>query len=192
MDRQGAFPTILRGTQIGPGPARAPCRLAAAVEVFSRNRGVEANANPWCARHRGGPVRPDRRRPVLRDRADELAGRPRPGPSDWDAVLDAETQPSRAAVAGAKPGRRSLEAHGRPGRPEEPVTLGRPFARGRQPGRGRLPAGPRATPRMTSGPCARAGLIHESRAARESPTRIWDKPGSLTEAESERVRLHRT
>ena len=114
--------------------------------------------------------------PDLLDGLDEAAG--------WDAVLAAEPSLSRGRGRG-RAGRRA-GGDGRPGRPQVAVP-GRPFARRGQPGRGGGPALRPADVDVTA--VRRAGLVHDLGRLGVSNA-VWDKPGPLTAAEFERVRLH--
>jgi len=172
-------PEQLRGVAISL-PARL-VQLAGPVEVFSRRHGVEA-ARSMSLRHRGtyfDPTAVDLFRRGARQLLDGLDQA-----SEWDAVLDAEPELSRR-VGGSELDE-VLEAMA------DLVDLKSPFLAGHSRGVANL-VGEAA---RVSGrgeeevrTLRRAALIHDLGRLGVSNA-IWDKAGALTEAESERVRLH--
>jgi HD-GYP domain-containing protein (c-di-GMP phosphodiesterase class II) len=173
------YPHHLRAKEICL-PARL-VQLASPVEVFSRNRGIEA-ARTIARRHRGTQFDPAvvdlfcDRAPELLDGLDEA--------SAWDAILDSEPELSRR-VAGAGLDE-VLEAMA------DLVDLKSPWLAGHSRGVANLVSeAARVSGRAADDVSAlrRAALIHDLGRLGVSNA-IWDKPGALTEAESERVRLH--
>ena len=172
-------PSHLRGDEISL-PARLVA-LAAPVEVYARRRGVQA-AVAVARRHRGTQFDPAvvdlfcAHAPDLLDGLDQA--------SDWDAVLDSEPQLSHR-VAGTDLDM-VLEAMA------DLVDLKSPYLAGHSRGVANL-AG--AAARISGHPAddvravRRAGLIHDLGRLGVANS-VWDKPGLLTEAEFERVRLH--
>jgi HD-GYP domain-containing protein (c-di-GMP phosphodiesterase class II) len=161
-------------------PARL-VQLAGPVEVFSRRRGTDA-AMAIARRHRGTQFDPAivdlfcDRAPALLDGLDQA--------SSWDAVLDAEPQLSRR-VDGTDLDK-VLEAMA------DLVDLKSPFLAGHSRGVANLvseAARVSGYPEEDVRTLRRAALIHDLGRLGGSNA-IWDKPGKLTEAESERVRLH--
>jgi HD-GYP domain-containing protein (c-di-GMP phosphodiesterase class II) len=173
------YPNHLRGAQICL-PARL-VQLASPVEVFSRRRGVEA-AVAIARRHRGSQFDPAvvdlfcDRAPELLAGLDQDAG--------WDAILDAEPELSRRVDGAGLDG--VLEAMA------DLVDLKSPYLAGHSRGVANLAA---EAARLSGQheedvrTLRRAGFIHDLGRLGVSNA-IWDKPGPLTEAESERVRLH--
>jgi HD-GYP domain-containing protein (c-di-GMP phosphodiesterase class II) len=161
-------------------PARL-VHLASPVEVFSRRHGVEA-ARRIARRHRGTQFDPAvadlfcERAPELLDGLDEASG--------WDAVLDAGPRLARRVTGAGLDD--VLEAIA------DLVDLKSPSLAGHSRGVANL-ASMAARVSSLSGHDAtilrRAGLLHDLGRLGVS-TAIWDKPGPLTEAELERVRLH--
>jgi HD-GYP domain-containing protein (c-di-GMP phosphodiesterase class II) len=161
-------------------PARL-VQLASPVEVFSRRHGVEA-ARSIARKHRGAQFDPAivdvfcDHAPELLDGLDEASG--------WDAVLRTEPRLSRC-VAGADLDE-VLEAMA------DLVDMKSPYLAGHSRGVANLVS---AAARVAGHPegevstLRRAGLIHDLGRLGVSNA-IWDKQGTLTEAESERVRLH--
>ena len=156
-------------------------QLAGPVEVVARRRGVEA-AVAVARRHRGTQFDPAvvdlfcAHAPELLDGLDRA--------SDWDAVLGTEPELSRR-VSGAGLDQ-VLEAMA------NLVDLKSPCLAGHSRGVANLAA---AAARVAGYPgddvavLRRAGLIHDLGRLGVSNA-IWDKPGPVTEAESERIRLH--
>jgi HD-GYP domain-containing protein (c-di-GMP phosphodiesterase class II) len=173
------YPDHLRGEQICL-PARL-VQLAGPVEVVARRRGVEA-AVAVARRHRGTQFDPAvvdlfcSRAPELLDGLDQA--------SDWDAVLGTEPELSRQ-VSGAGLDQ-VLEAMA------DLVDLKSPYLAGHSRGVANLAS---AAARAAGYPdddvqaVRRAGLIHDLGRLGVSNA-VWDKPGLVTEAEAERVRLH--
>lgn len=173
------YPHHLRAEEICL-PARL-VQLASPVEVFSRRRGVEV-ARTIARRHRGTQFDPavvdlfcDHAAELL-DGLDEAA--------DWDAVLRTEPQLSRR-VAGADLDE-VLEAMA------DLVDLKSPYLAGHSRGVANLVSEAARVAGYPEGDVValrRAALIHDLGRLGVSNA-IWDKAGPLTEAESERVRLH--
>ncbi len=173
------YPNNLRGLEIGL-PARL-VQLAAPIEVFSRRHGIEA-ARAIARRHRGTQFDPELvdlfcdRAPDLLDGLDDAA--------DWDAVLDAEPRLSRR-VAGAELDD-ALEAMA------DLVDLKSPYLAGHSRGVADLASEAARVSGLPPGDVSalrRAALLHDLGRLGVS-NMVWDKPGLLTDAESERVRLH--
>src|SRR5580693_6896450 len=156
------YPHHLQGHQICL-PARL-VQLASPVEIFSRRKDTAA-AVAIARRHRGRQFDPAVVDLFCEHAANLLDGLDQA--SDWDAILDTEPPLSRR-VAGAGLDD-VLEAMA------DLVDLKSPYLAGQ-------PADVVSTLR-------RAGLIHDLGRLGVSNA-IWDKPGPLTQAESERVRLH--
>lgn len=173
------YPHHLRGHQICL-PARL-VQLASPVEIFSRRKDTAA-AVAIARRHRGRQFDPAVVDLFCEHAADLLDGLDQA--SDWDAILDTEPPLSRR-VAGAGLDE-VLEAMA------DLVDLKSPYLAGHSRGVANL-AGEAA--RVSGQPAdavstlRRAGLIHDLGRLGVSNA-IWDKPGPLTQAESERVRLH--
>jgi HD-GYP domain-containing protein (c-di-GMP phosphodiesterase class II) len=173
------YPSHLRGEEICL-PARL-VQLAGPVEVVARRRGVEA-AVTVARRHRGTQFDPAvvnlfcSRAPELLDGLDQA--------SDWDAVLGTGPELSRRVSGAALD--QVLEAMA------DLVDLKSPYLAGHSRGVANLAS---AAARAAGYPdddvavLRRAGLIHDLGRLGVSNA-IWDKPGPVTEAESERVRLH--
>ncbi len=173
------YPGHLRGEEICL-PARL-VQLAGPVEVVARRRGVEA-AVAVARRHRGTQFDPAvvdlfcSRAPELLDGLDRA--------SDWDTVLGTEPELSRR-VSGAGLDQ-VLEAMA------DLVDMKSPCLAGHSRGVANLAA---AAARAAGYPddevavLRRAGLIHDLGRLGVSNA-IWDKPGPVTGAESERIRLH--
>ena len=173
------YPGHLRGEEICL-PARLVA-LAGPVEVVARRRGAEA-AVAVARRHRGTQFDPAvvdlfcARAPELLDGLDQA--------SDWDAVLGTEPELSRR-VSGAGLDQ-VLEALA------DLVDMKSPYLAGHSRGVANLAgAAARAAgyPGDDVAVLRRAGLIHDLGRLGVSNA-IWDKPGPLTGAESERIRLH--
>ena len=172
-------PNHLRGEQICL-PARLE-QLAGPVEVFSGRRGVEA-AVMMARKHRGTQYDPAVVDLLCAHAPGLLAGLDQA--SDWDTVLDTEPQLSRR-VSGADLDL-VLEAMA------DLVDLKSPYLAGHSRGVANLvSAAARAAghPEDDVRALRRAALIHDLGRLGVSNA-IWDKPGPITEAESERVRLH--
>ena len=173
------YPSHLRGEEICL-PARLVA-LAAPVEVFARRRGIEA-AVAVARRHSGTQFDPAVVDQFCAHAADVLDGLDQA--SDWDAVLGTEPQLSRR-VAGPDLDQ-VLDAMA------DLVDLKSPYLAGHSRGVANLAA---AAAQSAGYPgddvrvLRRAGLIHDLGRLGVSNA-IWDKPGPITEAESERVRLH--
>jgi HD-GYP domain-containing protein (c-di-GMP phosphodiesterase class II) len=172
-------PHHLRGAEICL-PARL-VQLAGPTEVFSRRHGVEA-ARAMVKRHRGSqfdPVVADlfcgHAAEVL-DGVDHAAG--------WDEILAAEPELSRRVSGAHLDG--VLEAMA------DLVDLKSPHLAGHSRGVANLAAEAArgwGLPDRSVTTIRRAGLIHDLGRLGVSNA-VWDKPGPLTDAEIERVRLH--
>jgi HD-GYP domain-containing protein (c-di-GMP phosphodiesterase class II) len=172
-------PHHLRGEEICL-PARL-VQLASPVEVFSRRRGVEA-AVAMARKHRGTQYDPAVVDLFCAHAPGLLAGLDQA--SDWDTVLDSEPRLSRR-VSGADLDV-VLEAMA------DLVDLKSPYLAGHSRGVANLvSAAARAAghPEDDVRALRRAALVHDLGRLGISNA-IWDKPGPITEAESERVRLH--
>jgi HD-GYP domain-containing protein (c-di-GMP phosphodiesterase class II) len=120
---------------------------------------------------------------VFRDHADELLSGV-DGASNWDSVIDAE--PGLARTVSGKELDTVLEATA------DLVDMKSPFTAGHSRGVGNLAAEAArvsALPTEDAVALRRAGYVHDLGRLGISNT-IWDKPGPLTVAELERVRLH--
>jgi HD-GYP domain-containing protein (c-di-GMP phosphodiesterase class II) len=160
---------------------RPPWSLASPVEIFSRRKGTAA-AVSIARRHRGTQFDPAavdlfcEHAADLLDSLDQASG--------WDVILDTEPPLSRRIAGADLDG--VLEAMA------DLVDLKSPYMAGHSRGVANL-AGEAA--RVSGQPAdavstlRRAGLIHDLGRLGVSSA-IWDKPGPLTQAESERVRLH--
>jgi HD-GYP domain-containing protein (c-di-GMP phosphodiesterase class II) len=172
-------PRHLRGADISL-PARL-VQLAGPMEVFSRRRGVQA-ARSVARRHRATMFDPqvadlfcDHAQKLLAG-LDEAAG--------WDAVLAAEPSLSRR-VEGAELDR-VLAAMA------DLVDLKSPYLAGHSRGVANLADAAARLSGLPEGEVTatrRAALIHDLGRLGVSNA-VWDKPGPLTGAEFERVRLH--
>ena len=172
------LPERLRGEQIGL-PARL-VQLAGPVEVFGR-RGVDA-ARRVARRHRGTQFAPDvvdlfcDHAPELLDGLDAAA--------DWDTFLDG--QPILSRMVNGDTLDRILEAMA------DLVDMKSPFFAGHSRGVANLAA---AAATLLGWPVdevavvRRAGLLHDLGRLGVSNS-ILDRPGRLSAAERERVRLH--
>ncbi|MGN6792048.1 MAG: HD domain-containing phosphohydrolase [Streptosporangiaceae bacterium] len=173
------YPAHLKGADICL-PARL-VQLTGPAEVFSRQRGTEA-ARAFVGRHRGtqfDPAVAD----LFRDRAPELlAGLDKA--AEWDAILGSEPA-LRNRVAGRDLDD-VLEAMA------DLVDLKSPYLAGHSRGVANL-AGDAARSLAFSAEdvtvLRRAGFLHDLGRLGVSNS-IWDKRGTLTEGERERVRLH--
>jgi HD-GYP domain-containing protein (c-di-GMP phosphodiesterase class II)/DNA-binding CsgD family transcriptional regulator len=173
-------PRRLRGEQIGL-PARL-VQVASPVEVYARRQGMEA-ARRIARRHAGGQFDPAvadlfcSHAPAILEGLDEAA--------NWDAIVAAEPRLSSRRVYGVELDA-VLEAVA------DLVDLKSPWLAGHSRGVANLVA---EAARVSGLPGAeattlrRAGLLHDLGRLGVSST-VWDKPGPLTEAERERVRLH--
>ena len=173
------YPRHLRGHQICL-PARL-VQLASPVEIFSRRKNTAA-AVAVARRHRGTQFDPAvvdlfcENAAGLLDGLDQASG--------WDAILDSEPPLSRRVAGADLDG--VLEAMA------DLVDLKSPYQAGHSRGVANLvgeAARVAGQPADAVRTLRRAGLIHDLGRLGVSNA-IWDKPGSLTQAESERVRLH--
>ncbi len=173
------YPRHLRGEEICL-PARL-VQLASPVEVFSRRRGTEA-AVAVARRHRGTQFDPAIVDLFCSHAPQLLAGLDQA--SDWDAVVDTEPHLSRR-VGGADLDV-VLEAMA------DLVDMKSPYLAGHSRGVANLASAAALASGHPSDDAAalrRAGLIHDLGRLGVSNA-VWDKPGPVTEAESERIRLH--
>ena len=176
------------------GTARASRRESAASEILLTARLVASPTWSRCStarRHRGGgrgrpaaprdPVRPRGRRPLRRARR-----RPRCAGLDeastWDAVIGL-SRPGRAAgrASSTRRWRRSPTSPTSSRRTRSGTRAAWPTSRGG----GARSSGWAPAARQVR----RAGLVHDL-GRLGVPNTIWDKPGPLSHAETERVRLH--
>jgi HD-GYP domain-containing protein (c-di-GMP phosphodiesterase class II) len=172
-------PNHLEGEAISL-PARL-VQLASAVEVFSRTRGVEA-ACAVARRHRGGQFDPAIADMFCAEAPKFLDGIE--AASTWDAVIGAEPQLARW-VSGSELDY-VLEAMA------DLVDLKSPHLAGHSRGVAQLATEAGRVSGLPDDEVAtlrRAGFIHDL-GRLGVPNSIWDKPGRLTYAEVERVRLH--
>jgi HD-GYP domain-containing protein (c-di-GMP phosphodiesterase class II) len=172
-------PNHLEGEAISL-PARL-VQLASAVEVFSRTRGVEA-ACAVARRHRGGQFDPAIADMFCAKAPEFLDGIE--AASTWDAVIGAEPQLARW-VSGSELDY-VLEAMA------DLVDLKSPHLAGHSRGVAQLATEAGRVSGLPDDEVAtlrRAGFIHDLGRLGVSNS-IWDKPGRLTYAEVERVRLH--
>ncbi len=173
------YPRRLRGEEICLSARLV--QLAGPVEVLSRRRGIEA-ARAVVRKYRGKLFDP-----AVADLFCEHASKLLDGldeASSWDAVLDAE--PGRVRRVAASDMDEVLRAMA------DLVDLKSPYLAGHSRGVANL-AGVAARLSGLSDndviAVRRAGLIHDLGRLGVS-NMIWDKPGPLSEAEFERVRLH--
>jgi HD-GYP domain-containing protein (c-di-GMP phosphodiesterase class II) len=172
-------PNHLRGDQISLSARLVS--LASPVEVFHRTRGV-ATARALANKYRGTAFDPSIV-DAFRDDAETLLDG-LDAAADWDAVLAAEPRLSRT-VSGT-----DLDAV--LAAMADLVDLKSPYLAGHSRGVANL-AG--AAGRLAGLPIGeatalfRAGLLHDLGRLGVSNA-LWDKAGTLTGAESERVRLH--
>ncbi|MGZ4484965.1 MAG: HD domain-containing phosphohydrolase [Nocardioidaceae bacterium] len=171
-------PRHLAGERIALAARLVP--VAGAVEIFGRRRGVDA-AVAVARRHRGTQYDPRVVDAFCAHPDEVLAGLEETG---WDAVLDIEPQP-RHRVEGAGLDT-ALEAMA------DAVDLKSPHLTGHSRGVANLAAAAGRAAGLGEEDVRtlrRAGLIHDLGRLGVSNA-VWDKPGPLTEAEWERVRLH--
>jgi HD-GYP domain-containing protein (c-di-GMP phosphodiesterase class II) len=172
-------PHRLRGADICL-PARL-VQLAGPAEVFSRRRGIEA-ARAMVRRRRGSQFDPAVADLFCARAAEVLDGIERA--AGWDEILAAEPELSRR-VAGPQLDD-VLEAMA------DLVDMKSPHLAGHSRGVANLAAEAARGSGLPSGSATvirRAGLIHDLGRLGVSNA-VWDKPGPLTDAEIERVRLH--
>jgi HD-GYP domain-containing protein (c-di-GMP phosphodiesterase class II) len=161
-------------------PARL-VHLASPVEIFARRGGIEA-ARRIARRHRGTQFDPAVADLFCQHAPELLAGLD--DASGWDAVLDAGPGLGRR-VSGADLDD-VLEAIA------DLVDLKSPYLAGHSRGVANLASAAARVSGLSHDDVTilrRAGLIHDLGRLGVS-TAIWDKPGPLTDAELERVRLH--
>ena len=175
----GRGPEKTDGPQI-PLPARVVA-LADIVEVHHRSGGVEAARE--VARERAGNHLDPGLVEIFCAHAADVLAHPGPAPT-WDAVIAAEPG-LRRIVQG--PGLDSvLEAMA------DLVDMKSPHMAGHSRGVANLAAEAARVLDLPAGEIValrRAGLLHDIGRLGVSNA-IWDKPGPLTSAEAERVRLH--
>jgi HD-GYP domain-containing protein (c-di-GMP phosphodiesterase class II) len=173
------YPNHLQADQICP-PARL-VQLASPVEVFGRRRGVNS-AMAIARRHRGTQFDPAvvdlfcDRAPELLDGLDQA--------SSWDAILDAEPQLSRCVTGNGLD--EILEAMA------DLVDLKSPYLAGHSRGVANLVSEAASGLGYSADEVStlrRAAFLHDLGRLGVSNA-VWDKAGPLTEAETERVRLH--
>jgi HD-GYP domain-containing protein (c-di-GMP phosphodiesterase class II) len=172
-------PNQLRGEEIVLAARIAP--IATVAEVFSRQRGVEATRT-ILRKHRGGEFDPSIV-DLFCDRAPDLLA-DLDAASDWQAILDAEPELGRR-VEGTELDQ-VLEAMA------DLVDMKSPYLAGHSRGVANLAAEAGRVfglPEEEIRTLRLAGFIHDLGRLGVSNA-IWDKPGALTEAELERVRLH--
>ena len=157
-------------------------QLADIVEVHHRRDGVAAAVA--VARERSGDQFDPRLVEAFVDCADDVLGGLEEE-SSWDAVIAAEPGLAGGALSGAGLDR-VLEAIADFGDLKSPWFTGHSRAVSRLAESAARSAGLRDHDVRT---IRRAGLVHEI-GRTGVPNSIWDKPGPLTEAERERVRLH--
>ena len=173
------FPNHLRGAEISY-PARL-VQLAGPAEVFSRRRGV-ATARAVATRHRGTLFDPEVADLFCGHAAELVAGLDEAG--NWDAVLAAEPRLSREVSGSELDGVLAAMA--------DLVDLKSPYLAGHSRGVASLAEAAARIAGLSEEDAVairRAGLVHDLGRLGVSNT-VWDRPGSLTEAEIERVRLH--
>ena len=173
------YPAHLKGEDICL-PARL-VQLTGPVEVFSRHRGSAA-ARAFAGRHRGTQFDPavadlfcDRAHELL-DGLDQAAR--------WDAILDSEPA-LRRRVAGADLDE-VLQAMA------DLVDLKSPYLAGHSRGVAALASRAACSLGLNAQDVTalrRAGYLHDLGRLGISNS-VWDKPGSLTDPERERVLLH--
>jgi HD-GYP domain-containing protein (c-di-GMP phosphodiesterase class II) len=172
-------PGRLRGDQISP--AVRIVHLADIVEVFHRAGGVDAAVA--VARERSGKLfDPSLVDAFCSDASGVLAGLDELG--SWDALIDAEPALARELDDGELDACLAAVA--------DFVDLKSPYTAGHSRGVARLAAdaaGRLGLPASDAERVRRAGLLHDIGRV-GVPNTIWDKPGPLTQAELERVRLH--
>jgi HD-GYP domain-containing protein (c-di-GMP phosphodiesterase class II) len=155
--------------------------IAAIAEVYHRNGGVEA-AIAMARERAGGQFDPrlvEAFADCAHDLLDELSEE-----SSWDAVIAAEPGLAKALTDDELDD--ALEAVA------EFADLKSPWFTGHSRGVADLAAGAAreaGLPDHAVTALRRAGLVHDLGRS-GVPNTIWDKPGPLTDAERERVRLH--
>lgn len=172
-------PAGVRGQDV-PLPVRVVA-LADLVEVYHRTAGVEA-ASAVALERSGGQLDPALVG-LFRDNASELLAGLDEG-SSWDEVIAAE--PGLARRVAGDDLDRVLEAMA------DLVDMKSPHVAGHSRGVARLAAEAARLAGMTDDDVVavrRAGFVHDL-GRLGVPNTIWDKPGPLTAAELERVRLH--
>src|SRR6185369_3974124 len=150
-------------------------------EVFSRRRGV-ATARAVATRHRGTLFDPDVADLFCGNAAELVAGLDEAG--NWDAVLAAEPRLSREVSGSELDGVLAAMA--------DLVDLKSPYLAGHSRGVASLAEAAARIAGLSEEDAVairRAGLVHDLGRLGVSNT-VWDRPGPLTEAEIERVRLH--
>jgi HD-GYP domain-containing protein (c-di-GMP phosphodiesterase class II) len=173
------FPAGARGEEI-PVAMRV-VHVAQEVEVFARAGGPELAGSMARARA-GSAYDPDVAAAVARQARELLDGLG--VPSAWDALLDAEPGSARTLP---------------PDRLEACLLVLADFADLKSPytpGHSRAVAELAAAAAAGAGlPASDVGLLRQAALVHDLgrtavPNSIWDKPGALTDAERERVRLH--
>jgi HD-GYP domain-containing protein (c-di-GMP phosphodiesterase class II) len=172
-------PAQARGPEIAPA-ARLVC-LADVVEVFHRAGGVEAAVA--VARDRSGTQFDPELVELFCGEAPGVFAEVESAAS-WDAVIEAE--PALAAALSEAGLERALEAIA------DFVDVKSPWTLGHSRGVAALAGDAARLLRLPEDDVVlvrRAALVHDL-GRLGVPNSIWDKPGSLTAAERERVRLH--
>jgi HD-GYP domain-containing protein (c-di-GMP phosphodiesterase class II) len=173
-------PRKLRGEEVSL-PARI-VQLADLTEVAYRRRGLDAARD--CARKRRGKLFDPTLADLFLDEADELVAEIDAASSCWQAVIDAE--PSLARVVAGVDLDATLEAMA------DLVDIKSPQLSGHSRGVANLAAEAGRVSGLAGDEVTalrRAGLMHDLGRLGVSNA-IWDKPGPLTPAETERARLH--
>jgi HD-GYP domain-containing protein (c-di-GMP phosphodiesterase class II) len=155
--------------------------IADICEVYHRNDGVDAAVK--VARERAGGQFDPRLVEAFADCAHDLLD-PLAEDSSWDAVIAAE--PVLAEALGSGELDAALEAVA------DFADLKSPWFTGHSRGIARLAAGAAQAaglPHDAVTELRRAALLHDLGRS-GVPNTIWDKPGALSDAERERVRLH--
>jgi HD-GYP domain-containing protein (c-di-GMP phosphodiesterase class II) len=172
-------PNGLAGDQISL-PSRF-VHFSSPIEVFDRRRGVDA-ARGLARRNRGAEFDPTiadvffEQAPAVLQGLEEAA--------DWDAILQAEPVLSRRVSGGDLDD--VLLAMG------DLVDMKSPFLAGHSRGVANLASAAGQLSGLAHDEVStlrRAGYLHDLGRLGVSNS-IWDKPGPLTDAETERVRLH--
>ena len=171
-------PRKLKGPEIGL-PARL-VQFASPIEVYDRRRGVQA-ARRVAGRNRGRAFDPTLTDLFDRHAVDIVAGLD--DASDWDAILDAEPRLART-VSGAELDKVLLAM-------ADLIDMKSPHRAGHSRGVANLASEAARLAGHDAGEVTmlrRAAYVHGLGRLGVSNS-IWDKPGPLTKAEFERVRL---
>jgi len=176
-DGKGAF--RMRGEEIAP--ASRLINLADVVEVFGRAGGVDAAVA--VARERSGGQFDPTLVEAFCEQAPILVAELDVAPS-WEAVISAE--PALTDWIAEADLESTLAAIGEFSELKSPWSMGHSRAVAELSGRAALELG---LPDSTVTLVRRAGLVQDL-GMLGVPNQIWDKPGPLSHAELERVRLH--